>query len=143
MADTSTGALVPSVVKQEAPRPSAAMTDSAAAAAMAMAPAEAMAVEGKEEEETRRVFDDKDLLCPICMGLIKDAFLTACGHSFCYMCIVTHLNNKSDCPCCAHYLTKNHLFPNFLLTKVFFLLFYLFMDLLNTSMYVILLQKQS
>ncbi|WZZ49714.1 hypothetical protein YC2023_049821 [Brassica napus] len=41
---------------------------------------------------------DKDLLCPICMQVIKDAFLTACGHSFCYMCIITHLKNKSDCP---------------------------------------------
>lgn len=61
---------------------------------------------------------DKDLLCPICMQIIKDAFLTACGHSFCYMCIVTHLNNKNDCPCCSHYLTHNQLFPNFLLDKL-------------------------
>ncbi|XP_031485976.1 E3 ubiquitin-protein ligase COP1 [Nymphaea colorata] len=61
---------------------------------------------------------DKDFLCPICMQIIKDAFLTSCGHTFCYMCIVTHLNNKNDCPCCAHYLTNNHLFPNFLLNKL-------------------------
>ncbi|KAK6919299.1 WD40 repeat [Dillenia turbinata] len=61
---------------------------------------------------------DRDLLCPICMQIIKDAFLTACGHSFCYMCIITHLHNKSDCPCCAHHLTVNQLFPNFLLDKV-------------------------
>ncbi|URE24239.1 E3 ubiquitin-protein ligase [Musa troglodytarum] len=61
---------------------------------------------------------DRDLLCPICMGVIKDAFLTACGHCFCYMCIVTHLNNKSDCPCCGNYLTKSHLYPNFLLNKL-------------------------
>ncbi|KAG0480033.1 hypothetical protein HPP92_010891 [Vanilla planifolia] len=61
---------------------------------------------------------DKDLLCPICMGMIKDAFLTACGHSFCYMCIVTHLQNKSDCPRCSQYLTKNLLYPNFLLNKL-------------------------
>ncbi|GKV24840.1 hypothetical protein SLEP1_g34395 [Rubroshorea leprosula] len=61
---------------------------------------------------------DKDLLCPICMQIIKDAFLTACGHSFCYMCIITHLRNKSDCPCCAQYLTNNQLFPNFLLDKL-------------------------
>lgn len=66
-----------------------------------------------EEEEV-----DKDILCPICMQIIKDAFLTACGHSFCYMCIVTHLQNKSDCPCCSHYLTTNHLYPNFLLNKL-------------------------
>ncbi|KAK3005857.1 hypothetical protein RJ639_015842 [Escallonia herrerae] len=61
---------------------------------------------------------DRELLCPICMQVIKDAFLTACGHSYCYMCIVTHLHNKSDCPCCGHSLTTNQLFPNFLLDKL-------------------------
>ena len=61
---------------------------------------------------------DKDILCPICMQIIKDAFLTSCGHSFCYMCITTHLRNKNDCPCCSHYLTNNRIFPNFLLNKV-------------------------
>ncbi|XP_071705562.1 E3 ubiquitin-protein ligase COP1-like [Rutidosis leptorrhynchoides] len=61
---------------------------------------------------------DKDVLCPICMQIIKDAFLTSCGHNFCYMCIATHLQNKSDCPCCAHYLTTSQLFPNFLLNKL-------------------------
>ncbi|KAL6567520.1 coatomer subunit alpha [Orobanche gracilis] len=61
---------------------------------------------------------NRDVLCPICMQIIKDAFLTACGHSFCYMCIVTHLQNKSDCPCCSHFLTANHLYPNFLLNKL-------------------------
>ncbi|KAF2284863.1 hypothetical protein GH714_031400 [Hevea brasiliensis] len=34
------------------------------------------------------------------------------------MCIITHLRNKSDCPCCGHYLTSNQLFPNFLLDKL-------------------------
>ncbi|KAI3774874.1 hypothetical protein L1987_49437 [Smallanthus sonchifolius] len=61
---------------------------------------------------------DKDLLCPICMQIIKEAFLTACGHSFCYMCIITHLDNKSDCPCCASALTTNQIYPNFLLDKL-------------------------
>ncbi|KAL3627435.1 coatomer subunit alpha [Castilleja foliolosa] len=61
---------------------------------------------------------DKDILCPICMQIIKDAFLTACGHSFCYMCIATHLQNKSDCPCCSHFLTATHIYPNFLLNKL-------------------------
>ncbi|GMN22134.1 hypothetical protein TIFTF001_043457 [Ficus carica] len=61
---------------------------------------------------------DKDFLCPICMQTIRDAFLTACGHSFCYMCIITHLGNKSDCPCCSHFLTTKQLFPNFLLDKL-------------------------
>jgi len=129
MADASAGALVPSVMKAEVLRPSGGaaaavssseMTDAAAAGAPLTARATAVETEEEEEETKKRAFDDKDLLCPICMGLIKDAFLTACGHSFCYMCIVTHLHNKSDCPCCAHYLTKNHLFPNFLLNKVCF-----------------------
>ncbi|KAK8330541.1 hypothetical protein V6Z12_A10G011800 [Gossypium hirsutum] len=44
--------------------------------------------------------------------------MTACGHSFCYMCILTHLRNKSDCPCCSRYLTNNHIFPNLLLNKL-------------------------
>ncbi|KAG6557459.1 hypothetical protein Mapa_000732 [Marchantia paleacea] len=61
---------------------------------------------------------DKDFLCPICIQTMKDAFLTACGHSFCYTCIMTHLNNKSNCPCCGLYLTNTQLFPNFLLNKL-------------------------
>ncbi|XP_022955102.1 E3 ubiquitin-protein ligase COP1-like [Cucurbita moschata] len=60
---------------------------------------------------------DKDMLCPICMQIIKDAFLTTCGHSFCYMCIVTHLRNKSDCPCCSNFIRSNSIFPNILLDK--------------------------
>lgn len=67
-----------------------------------------------------KVAVDKDFLCPICIQTMKDAFLTACGHSFCYMCIMTHLSNKSNCPCCGLYLTNNQLFPNFLLQKVRF-----------------------
>lgn len=65
---------------------------------------------------------DRDMMCPICMQMIKDAFLTCCGHSFCYMCIMTHLKHKSDCPCCAHFLTPSQLYPNFLLNKVRFVL---------------------
>ncbi|KAK2644605.1 hypothetical protein Ddye_019800 [Dipteronia dyeriana] len=61
---------------------------------------------------------DRDTLCPICMETMRDAFLTACGHSFCYMCIFTHLKNKLDCPCCGFYLTNNHIFPNLLLNKL-------------------------
>ncbi|KAL2476757.1 E3 ubiquitin-protein ligase COP1 [Abeliophyllum distichum] len=72
----------------------------------------------KGEFEAEAEMADNELLCPICMQIIKDAFLTACGHSFCYMCIVTHLRNKSDCPCCSHSLTPDQLFPNFLLDKL-------------------------
>ncbi|KAK9078163.1 hypothetical protein SSX86_002220 [Deinandra increscens subsp. villosa] len=73
---------------------------------------------GKTTEVGQSETTDKDLLCPICMQIIKDAFLTSCGHSFCYMCIITHLDNKSDCPCCASSLTANQLYPNILLDKL-------------------------
>lgn len=103
-ADSSVGAIVPSV-KSEAV---------ADATPEGSAPPESSPTPAPEVADEL----DRDLLCPICMQIIRDAFLTACGHSFCYMCIVTHLHNKSDCPCCGHYLTTSNLFPNFLLNKV-------------------------
>ncbi|XP_022877925.1 E3 ubiquitin-protein ligase COP1-like isoform X2 [Olea europaea var. sylvestris] len=103
---TSMGALVP-IVKSE---PENSSGEAPPAQPMPSIP---MEEKGQGVEEL-----DKDVLCPICMQIIKDAFLTACGHSFCYMCIVTHLQNKSDCPCCSHHLTTNHLYPNFLLNKL-------------------------
>eukprot|EP00252_Welwitschia_mirabilis_P009384 TRINITY_DN21955_c0_g1_i2.p1 TRINITY_DN21955_c0_g1~~TRINITY_DN21955_c0_g1_i2.p1 ORF type:complete len:501 (+),score=97.83 TRINITY_DN21955_c0_g1_i2:149-1651(+) len=61
---------------------------------------------------------DKDFLCPICLQVIRDAFLTTCGHNFCYGCIRTHLSNKNNCPCCGGYLTHSQLSPNILLSKL-------------------------
>ncbi|KAF2284865.1 hypothetical protein GH714_031414 [Hevea brasiliensis] len=108
MEEVSTGAIVPAVKSE--PRSSASF---AAAAAASGAHTEQAGPKDTGSSEL-----EKDFLCPICMQIIKDAFLTACGHSFCYMCIITHLRNKSDCPCCGHYLTSNQLFPNFLLDKL-------------------------
>ncbi|XP_028757990.1 E3 ubiquitin-protein ligase COP1-like [Neltuma alba] len=104
MDQLSAGPLVPAV-KSDLPKPPATASDTPSAAT------------GPSSEPFMSE-PDKDFLCPICMQIIKDAFLTACGHSFCYMCINTHLRNKSDCPCCGHYLTSNQLFPNFLLHKL-------------------------
>ncbi|KAH7306604.1 hypothetical protein KP509_22G021600 [Ceratopteris richardii] len=61
---------------------------------------------------------DKDIVCPICFETMKDAFSTACGHSFCYTCIMIHLNNKKNCPSCGFYLTNTQVFPNFLLNRL-------------------------
>ena len=112
------GALVPSVKSE--PAPSDAAGEVSATATEPQPPLPAPPPETADAVETADAELDKDFLCPICMQIIKDAFLTSCGHSFCYMCIVTHLQNKSDCPCCGRYLTANHLFPNFLLNKVNF-----------------------
>ncbi|KAI8558225.1 hypothetical protein RHMOL_Rhmol04G0073800 [Rhododendron molle] len=109
MDEASTGAVVPAVKEEEAKPFLPAL---AAEGAGAVAVSEVVA--GSPPAE----IVDRDMLCPICMEIIKDAFLTACGHSFCYMCIATHLNNKSDCPCCGLHLTSTQLFPNFLLDKL-------------------------
>ncbi|KAK2431165.1 protein SPA1-RELATED [Trifolium repens] len=106
MEEHSLGPLVPAVVKPEPSKRHSTDTTTTAAAG------------GDTFPITTMSELDKDFLCPICMQIIKDAFLTACGHSFCYMCIITHLRNKSDCPCCGHYLTNSNLFPNFLLDKL-------------------------
>ncbi|KAK8926671.1 E3 ubiquitin-protein ligase COP1 [Platanthera zijinensis] len=114
MGYVSSGAVVPSVKSEGRPPQPFFPPISAQATVSTSETTEAAPATSTAEEDLL----DKDLLCPICMGTIKDAFLTACGHSFCYMCIVTHLQNKSDCPCCSNYLTKNLLYPNFLLNKL-------------------------
>ena len=60
----------------------------------------------------------EDLSCAICMSLLRDPFVTDCGHTFCYGCISKHLQSKNSCPSCASYLTKDKVHPNFLLHKV-------------------------
>lgn len=108
MDEGSTGALVPAVKTEVKSSSDIVPTEASGAAAG----------RGKMSEIGGPVELDKELLCPICMQIIKDAFLTACGHSFCYMCIITHLHNKNDCPCCGNHLNTNQLFPNFLLDKL-------------------------
>lgn len=60
-----------------------------------------------------------DFHCPICLSLIKEVFMTRCGHSFCYSCIVQHLRDKQDCPVCRGALTRDQIFPNFSLNNIF------------------------
>lgn len=111
MDEGSSGALVPAVKPEM--RTSASVLGGAAVESESQDP-----LGGGVGTAAAEVEVDKDFLCPICMQTIRDAFLTACGHSFCYMCIITHLGNKSDCPCCSHFLTTKQLFPNFLLDKL-------------------------
>ena len=59
----------------------------------------------------------EDLACPICMSVLRDPFVTSCGHSFCHACVSKHLAHRSNCPSCAAYLTVDGVFPNFLLQK--------------------------
>eukprot|EP00163_Fabomonas_tropica_P022596 TRINITY_DN3938_c0_g1_i1.p1 TRINITY_DN3938_c0_g1~~TRINITY_DN3938_c0_g1_i1.p1 ORF type:complete len:671 (+),score=175.73 TRINITY_DN3938_c0_g1_i1:436-2448(+) len=59
-----------------------------------------------------------DFLCTICQHIIKEAFMTVCGHSFCYACITKHLEIKNDCPSCGRVVSRSQLFPNFSLNKI-------------------------
>ncbi|KAJ1936474.1 hypothetical protein GGF37_005594, partial [Kickxella alabastrina] len=56
--------------------------------------------------------------CPICLGTICEAFMTACGHSFCYRCISRHLLERHTCPTCQQPLESDQIFPNFTLNKL-------------------------
>lgn len=129
MTDDASG-VVPSVMKTDSRGEGASGCDAPDAAGVRIGNGNAS---GSDETVT---LEDRDFLCPICLAMIKDAFLTLCGHSFCYMCIITHLNNKNDCPSCGHYLTANKIFPNFLLEKVTHLLLLgLFIYFRNTVEY--------
>ena len=46
---------------------------------------------------------DDNLVCGVCGGVLEDAVLTPCGHSFCYQCLQTWLDNPNagyTCPEC-------------------------------------------
>ncbi|KAK3814122.1 MAG: WD40-repeat-containing domain protein [Benniella sp.] len=55
---------------------------------------------------------------PVCRALMKEAFISRCGHSFCYLCITQHLSEKQDCPTCRASLSRDQIFPNFLLNSI-------------------------
>ncbi|CAG4957287.1 unnamed protein product [Parnassius apollo] len=62
---------------------------------------------------------DCDLLCPVCFELIDEAYVTRCGHSFCYSCIAKSVELHRRCPKCGAALaSRDHIFPNFLLNEL-------------------------
>ncbi|XP_063795771.1 E3 ubiquitin-protein ligase COP1 isoform X2 [Pseudophryne corroboree] len=66
-------------------------------------------------------YEDKsnDFVCPICFDMIEEAYMTKCGHSFCYKCIHHSLEDNNRCPKC-NYVVDNidHLYPNFLVNEL-------------------------
>lgn len=62
---------------------------------------------------------NNDFLCPICFDIIEEAYITKCGHSFCFKCILKSLEQSNRCPKCNFTLeSKEQIFPNFLLNEL-------------------------
>ena len=59
---------------------------------------------------------DSDLLCPVCLDMMSEPYVTTCGHSFCHGCIVRSLELASKCPKCSGPLDNSgrnpSVFPN-------------------------------
>jgi len=56
--------------------------------------------------------------CPVCFGMIKEAYITFCGHTFCHNCIKTCIEQTGKCPVCVSVLRNDQISPNFLLNKL-------------------------
>ncbi|XP_065051576.1 E3 ubiquitin-protein ligase NRDP1-like [Rhopilema esculentum] len=57
---------------------------------------------------------DQNLLCNICTGVMNQAVVTLCGHSFCELCLKTWLDkpDTDSCPTCRSYTSKFDMIPN-------------------------------
>jgi len=60
----------------------------------------------------------EEFYCPICFNLVKEAYITTCGHNFCKECIFECLNRKHICPCCNKETLRNQLIKNHHLDKL-------------------------
>ncbi|KAI8391708.1 uncharacterized protein BYT42DRAFT_205105 [Radiomyces spectabilis] len=55
----------------------------------------------------------EDLSCPICQDIMKEAFITSCGHSYCHSCITKYIDANPYCPLCRTEITRSDIHPNF------------------------------
>ncbi|XP_065916969.1 E3 ubiquitin-protein ligase COP1-like [Dysidea avara] len=64
---------------------------------------------------------NSDFICPICFDILKEPFITPCGHSYCYDCISSSLKQYSRCPLCNEPMTNDDsLIPNVTLSEVIY-----------------------
>lgn len=56
---------------------------------------------------------DQNLICSICAGVLENAVITPCGHSFCDECLHIWLNrpNTTTCPSCRSDVSDHHVIP--------------------------------
>ena len=57
---------------------------------------------------------DQNMVCNICTGVMDNAVVTLCGHSFCERCLRTWLERPDidSCPSCRSYTSKFDMIPN-------------------------------
>lgn len=56
--------------------------------------------------------------CPICIGVLKEAMITKCGHTFCNVCIRSTLIVKPICPQCGTAEHPDNLVPNYVANQL-------------------------
>nr|NP_001071934.1 zinc finger protein [Ciona intestinalis]BAE93340.1 zinc finger protein [Ciona intestinalis] len=62
---------------------------------------------------------NSDFICPICFNLIEEAYMTKCGHTFCYNCLKKSLEQSNKCTKCNSALSKtDEIYPNYLLNNL-------------------------
>ena len=59
-----------------------------------------------------------ELECSVCLSTLRDPYITSCGHTACHECLARHQAVKLTCPVCSTYLSRDQVFPNFLLSQV-------------------------
>jgi len=67
--------------------------------------------------------EDKDVnvsfVCPICFELLNEPYMTQCGHTFCYSCLMNTIEQAPRCPKCSFSIESSaHIYPNFLLNEL-------------------------
>jgi len=57
--------------------------------------------------------------CPICFDLLNEPYMTKCGHTFCYSCLLSTIEQNPRCPKCSYAVESiSEAYPNFLLNEL-------------------------
>lgn len=75
----------------------------------------------RQRSNAGATIEDKttDFCCPVCFNVIEEAYITKCGHTFCYNCIIRSIEALKRCPKCnAPVTSEEMIFPNFLLNDL-------------------------
>ena len=59
-----------------------------------------------------------DYLCPVCLDLINEAYITKCGHTFCHTCLDRSIDTNGRCPKCNFTVySSEDIFPNHMVNQ--------------------------